>query len=77
MKVEIEKEILYEKLNKNKPSECPEHISFKEYLENNILEELKELERKRESDELKSTSIFVEKKTGRRTTDIFDTLIDI
>ena len=77
MKVEIEKEIFYEKLNKHKKHECSEAISFSEYLESTIKKDIEEIQKKQESDEIKRTSIFFEKKTGRRTSDIFDTLIDI
>lgn len=77
MKVEIEKEIFYEKLNKHKNHECTETITFNEYLNNNIKKDIEIIEEKQKSDEIKRVSIFAEKKTGRRTTDIFDTLIDI
>ncbi len=77
MKVETQKENIYEKLNQNKIHKCNEHINFREYLEDSIKKNIEEIEEKQKSDEIKRISIFVEKKTGRRTTDIFDTLIDI
>lgn len=77
MKVETQKEIVYEKLNQNRNHKCDEYISFSEYLEDSIKKDISQIEEKQKSDELKSTSVFAEKKTGRRTTDIFDTLIDI
>jgi hypothetical protein len=77
MKIETQREIVYEKLNQNKNHKCDEHISFNEYLENTIKKDIEEFEEKQKSDEIKRTSVFAEKKTGRRTTDIFDTLIDI
>ena len=73
MKVEIQKEILHNRFDKHKIHECIESSSFRVYLENNI----EDLKQKRESDEIKETSVFLEKKTGRRTTDVFDTLIDL
>ena len=77
MKVETKKEIFYEELNKNRNHNCIEHENFSEYLEKSI-EKNRELEDERlESESIKETSVFAEKKTGKRRTDIFDTLIDI
>ena len=75
MKIETEKEIFFEKLNKNKTNKCENyenenHESFNKHLEKSI-DELKEIE------EIKYTSVFAEKKVGKRRTDFFDTLIDI
>lgn len=77
MKVETEKEILFERLNKNKIHNCENHKSFSEYLEKSIEKNKEELKLMEEIEEIKRTSIFAEKKTGKRRNDIFDTLIDI
>jgi len=77
MKVENKEEIFYEELKKNKTHNCVSSESFSEYLEKNI-EKNKELtEEKIKSEQIKETSVFAEKKTGKRRSDIFDTLIDI
>lgn len=73
MKVEIKKEVFFKTLNKNKTHECIEDISFDEYLEKSI----EKIEEKEKSDDIKKTSIFLEKKIARRSSDIFDTLIDL
>ncbi|QKJ23538.1 hypothetical protein [Poseidonibacter lekithochrous] len=77
MKVENKTEIFYEELNKNRNHNCIEHESFSEYLEKSIEKNRDLNEEKIESESIKETSVFAEKKTGKRRTDIFDTLIDI
>ena len=68
MKVENDKQIFFEKVDINRVDNCEEHKKFLEYLEKAI---------EKEVEEINKTSIFSEKKTGKKRTDIFDTLIDI
>lgn len=77
MKIESEKEIFFQKLNKSKTHKCEPNESFSEYLEKSIEKNLEEVKEKQESEEIKKTSVFAEKKIGKRRSDIFDTLIDI
>jgi CRISPR/Cas system-associated protein Cas10 (large subunit of type III CRISPR-Cas system) len=66
MKVEVNKEILFEKLNINKTEHCEDGESFSEILEKEI-----------EFSETKKTSVFMEIKRNKLKNDILDTLIDI
>ncbi len=77
MKIESPKEVIFEKLNKDKAHNCETNESFSAYLEESMETQRDELKNKQESEEITRTSVFAEKKTGKRRTDIFDTLIDI
>lgn len=75
MKIETEKEIFFQKLNKEKAHKCEPNESFSKYLEESIEKNIDEVKEKQEVEE--KTSVFAEKKIGKRRTDIFDTMIDL
>ncbi len=75
MKVELKKEIIYEKVNNT--HNCSNHVEFSDYLEKSIEKNRDDLSQKLESEKDSDVSIFAEKKTGKNRTDIFDTLIDV
>lgn len=77
MKIETEKEIFFQKLNKEKAHKCEPNESFSKYLEESIEKNIDEVKEKQEVEAEEKTSVFAEKKIGKRRTDIFDTLIDI
>jgi len=79
MKVENNKELFFEKLNKDKikMSESNKQENFACILEKRIKKEIEDYGIKVSNEEKERTSIFFEKKVGKNRTDIFDTLIDI
>lgn len=75
MKVEMNKEIFFEKLKKDEKINCNDKDVFSVLLEKEIIKNIENTDLA--NSEIKRTSIFFEKKIGKHIIDSIDTLIDI
>ena len=81
MKVDKSHDIYFEKSSKEKETkkthDCKAHNEFADILEKIMEKDLEDEKIRLYYSEKKMTSLFFEKKVGKRRPDIFDTLIDI
>ncbi len=81
MKVDKSQDIYCEKASKakelKKAHDCKLHDSFAKMLEQLMEKDVQDEKLRLHYSEEKKTSLFFEKKVGKKRTDIFDTLIDI
>lgn len=76
MKIDNEKEFFYEVKHTRIEHDYEEQENFGEYLEKIMEKNDEKIALKEQSESIEKTSVFLEKKIGKRRTDIFDTLMD-